>query len=509
VTIPSAGSAAGGSAKQTGRVVRRPLTQDVPRIHPRRLPEPSRGALLRRGATITRVVGMHFAPTALRQLRTIRHGALPGVQLARPLRKSFEDLGGTFMKFGQIIASSPGMFGDDVADEFRACLDTGPVVPFPNVRQRVEEDLGCSLGDAFADFEHEPIGRASIAVVHRACLHDGRLVAVKVLRPGIEHVVASDLDLMQPLMEILVRQTGDQLAGSTLQMLDGFREQIGEEMDLRNEARSLVHFRRLQNEFALVKMAVPEPYPELSGRNVLTMEFFDGVPIDDLARVADLGVDPLPLVQEVMRAFFVTTVRWGAFHGDIHAGNMMLLRDGRIGVIDWGIVGRLDPATHRFFISLLSAALGDEAAWADVTGHITRAYGPAIGVAVGMTDAELTVFVRSLLEPALTRPFGEVSLASLMQTIQLQVAKAQGIEAHARTVGAIVHRLRAQRRLRRMADDAGGLMSEFDRGTFLLTKQLLYFERYGRLFVSDIPILNDREFIGQLLAGVETSSRPE
>src|SRR6202034_4864410 len=216
-------------------------------------------------------------------------------------------LGGTFMKFGQIIASSPGMFGDDVADEFRACLDTGPPVPFPDVRQRVEEDLGMSLRDAFAEFDTEPIGTASIAVVHRARLHDGRVVAVKVLRPGIEHVVATDLDLMQPLLEILVRPTGDQMAGSTLQLLDGFRVQIGEEMDLRNEARSMVHFRRLQNEFGLTMIAVPEPYPEFSGRNVLTMEFFDGVPIDDLAQVAKLGFDPTPLLQEVMRAFFLST----------------------------------------------------------------------------------------------------------------------------------------------------------------------------------------------------------
>ena len=510
MSSPDAEPAAGDSAApQDGAQRPRPLTEDVPRIYPRRLPEPSRAELVRRGVTITKVVGTHFAPTALRQLRTFRQGALPGAQLARPLRKSFEDLGGTFMKFGQIIASSPGMFGDEVADEFRACLDTGPAVPFVDVRQRVEEDLGCALGDVFADFEHVPIGRASIAVVHRARLHDGRVVAVKVLRPNVEHLVAADLDLMQPLMEILVRQTGDQLAGSTLQMLDGFRVQIGEEMDLRNEARSLVHFRRLQNEFELAKIAVPEPYPELSGRNVLTMEFFDGVPIDDLAQVAALGVDPRPLVQEVMRAFFLTTVRWGAFHGDVHAGNMMLLRDGRIGVIDWGIVGRLDPSTHRFFISLLSAAMGDEAAWTDVTAHITRTYGPAIGMAVGMSDEELTGFVRSIFEPALTRPFGEVSLAGLMQTIQLQVARAQGIEANSRSLGAIVHRLQAQRRLRRMADESGGLMSEFDRGTFLLTKQLMYFERYGRLFISEIPILHDREFIARLLASVDTTGLSE
>jgi predicted unusual protein kinase regulating ubiquinone biosynthesis (AarF/ABC1/UbiB family) len=483
----------------------RPLSEDAPRIHPRRLPDPTRRELLRRGRTIATVVALHYTPTALRQLRSIRHGALPAAQLARPLRKSFQDLGGTFMKFGQIIASSPGMFGDDVADEFRACLDTGPPVPFPDVRQRVEEDLGMALGEAFSEFDREPVGTASIAVVHKARLHDGRIVAVKVLRPEIEHVVATDLDLMQPLLEILVRQTGDQMAGSTLQLLDGFRVQIGEEMDLRNEARALAHFRRLQSEFDLARIAVPEPFPELSGRNVLTMEFLDGVPIDDLAKVADLGYDPGPLVQEVMRAFYLTTVRWGAFHGDIHAGNMMLLRDGRIGVIDWGIVGRLDPGTHRFFISLLSAAMGDEAAWPVVTKHITDVYGPAIGVAVGMSDAELTVFIRSIVEPVLTRPFGEVSLAEIMQTIQLQMAKAQGIEAHQRSLRAILRRLRTQRQVRRMADQAGGLMSDFDRGTFLLAKQLMYFERYGRMFVSEVPILNDRAFIEHLLASVDRS----
>ena len=346
-------------------------------------------------------------------------------------------------------------------------------------------------------------------MVHRACLHDGRVVAVKVLRPGIEHVVATDLDLMQPLLEILVRLTGDQLAGSTLQVLDGFRVQIGEEMDLRNEARSLVHFRRLQNEFDLTRLAVPEPYPELSGRNVLTMEFFDGVPIDDLARVAELGFDPTPLVQEVMRAFFLTTVRWGAFHGDVHAGNMMMLRDGRIGVIDWGIVGRLDPLTHRFFLSILSAAMGNEAAWTDVTGYITHTYGPAIGEAVGLSGHELTGFVRTIFEagadPAVRR--GEPGRADADDSAA--GGQGSGDRGATRSVGAIVHRLRSQRRLRRMADESGGLMSEFDRGTFLLAKQLMYFERYGRLFVSELPILNDRDFIGQLLAGVDLTGRPE
>jgi ubiquinone biosynthesis protein len=456
--------------------------------------------LARRGARIASVVARHFAPLAVRQAREFRDGALPPAVVAHPLRLTVEDLGGTFMKFGQMVASSPGLFGDEMADEFRSCLDTGPSVPFSEVRQRVEDDLGQTLEEAFAEFEREPIGRASIAVVYRARLHDGRVVAVKVLRPDIERLVATDLDLMQPLFDLLARQTGDQMAGSTLQLLDGLRQQLGEELDLRNEARALAHFRRLGTEIDLPLLVVPEPYPELSGPNVLTMEFLRGVPVDDLARVADLGYDPAPLVEQVVRGFFVTAVRWGAFHGDVHAGNMLLLEDGCIGIIDWGIVGRLDHETHLFLLRLLDGVLGDEDAWPDITAHLTRTYGRAIQEGLGLDDEELTAFIRSLIEPTLTRPFGEVSLAALLQAPQIQAARGVGVKAHERSLRSVFLRLRAQRRMRRLADEAGGLMSDFDRGTFLLGKQLMYFERYGKMFLADVPIMGDREFFVSLLA---------
>jgi predicted unusual protein kinase regulating ubiquinone biosynthesis (AarF/ABC1/UbiB family) len=479
-------------------------------------------ALVRRGAQIAHVASRHFLPVALRHIGHRPREKLTPRAFARPLRLTFEDLGGTFIKFGQIMASSPGMFGEEVAQEFRSCLDTGPPVAFNDVRVRVEQDLGMSIGDAFAEFEPEPFGRASIAVVHRATLHDGRRVAVKIIRPGIEDQVATDLDLMQPLFEVLARQTGDQMAGSVLQLVDSFRIQIGEEMDLRNESRTMKHFRHLLDEVGLPRIAVPEPYPELSGPNVLTMELLDGVPIDDLAQVKELGIDPAPLVEEVVRSFFLHVVRRGIFHGDAHAGNMLLLRDGRIGIVDWGIVGRLDPATHRFILRLLAAALGEEGAWDEVTDHLVKTYGPALGMAVGLDQPQMAVFVRHLIEPALTRPFGEVSMAGMLQTVQLQLAKAQGIEAHQRSLRTIVRRLRFQRRVRRMADASGGLFSEFDRGTFLLSKQLMYFERYGRLFLADVPLLKDHEFFRELLkdapdvgapspsaeGGVQTSDSP-
>jgi predicted unusual protein kinase regulating ubiquinone biosynthesis (AarF/ABC1/UbiB family) len=476
----------------------------IPRIHARRLPRPTRRELARRGAVIAEVSAKHFTGVAFRQLRQARQGPLPLAVLARPLRKTFEDLGGTYMKFGQLVASSPGVFGEEFADEFRACLDTGPKVDFETVRDVIESDLGMPLHEAFTHFDPQPIGRASIAVVHRATLHDGTDVAVKVLRPGIESMVAIDLDLLQPLLDMVAKQTGDQSAGTLMQLFSGFRVQIGEELDLRNEARALAAFGILLEEFDLPLIVVPTPYPELSGPNVLTMQFLDGVPIDDLSGAARFGVDPAPLVEQVVRAFFLTTVRWGAFHGDVHAGNMLLLRDGRIGVIDWGIVGRLDPETHYFFIRLLEAVLGNQEAWGDIAAHLTRTYGPAMQQGLGLSDDDLAVFVQGLIEPILLRPFGEVSLGALIQAPQVQAAKAQGIEAQNRSVRAVAGRLRAQRKLRRLADESGGTDSEFDRGTFLLGKQLMYFERYGKMFLADVPLFQDRAFFESLLKSAPT-----
>jgi len=175
--------------------------------------------------------------------------------------------------------------------------------------------------------------------------------------------VSVDMDLFQPLLELVARTTGEYVAGQMLQMFDGFRLQLGEELDLRNEARAIQHMRRLLGIVDLPLVTVPRVYPELSGMRVLTMEFLDGVPVDDLQRIESFGFDPAPVVIQTVKGFLLTTIRWGFFHGDVHAGNLMLLRDGRLGVIDWGIVGRLDHDTHMFFRHIVEAGLGDQEAW--------------------------------------------------------------------------------------------------------------------------------------------------
>jgi hypothetical protein len=193
------------------------------------------------------------------------------------------------------------------------------------------------------------------------------------------------------------------------------------------------------------------------------------------------------------------TVKYRMFHGDAHAGNLLLLKDGRIGVIDWGIVGRLDAETHWFLCRMLAAVLGEDAAWDDVTSHLIRTYGPAIGEAMGMDEDQLKAFMRSMIEPVLLQPFGEVSFAAMMNATQVEVAKAHGVEFQKLTVRALLKRIRLQRKIHKMAVEGGGMMSDFDRGYFLLGKQLMYFERYGKLFLADVPILSDRDFIASLL----------
>ncbi len=476
----------------------------VPRVFPRELPHTSRLDVARRGRQIALVTAKHFAPLALRSALTRR--MVPDAY-AKPLRKTFEELGATFMKFGQLIGSSPGMFGDAVAQEFRSCLDTGAPVPFDEVRRAVEADLGMPLDEAFWSFSESPIGRASISVVHKATTRDGRRVAVKVLRPGIEHQVARDLDLFQPLLDVVAKQTGEYAAGQLLSMFQGFRVQIGEELDLRNEARAMAHYRRLLAQVGLDRVTVPEVFTELSGPRVLTMEFFDGVPVDDLTTVAGYGYDPAPIVHEVIKGFLLTAIRWGTFHGDVHAGNLLLLPDGRVGVIDWGIVGRLDPQTHQFFRSLIQAALGDEDAWGDIARHALRMYGPVLEENLGMDEAQTEVFMRMALEPLLTRPFGEVSLADLLTAPQRQVAEVKGIETGDLTLRTIYRRFKEQRRVRAAAEAHGVYDSDFDRGIFMLSKQLMYFERYGKIFLSDVGLFEDEQFFRAALDAPTTSSR--
>jgi hypothetical protein len=231
----------------------------------------------------------------------------------------------------------------------------------------------------------------------------------------------------------------------------------------------------------LPDVVIPEPIDELSSTRVLTMELLDGVAVDDPAALDGLAVDAASLIEQVVKAWFTAAVRFATFHGDVHAGNLMVLRDGRIAMIDWGIVGRLDLGAHRFLRNLLAGALGEQRAWDEIGDQLIELLGPGVA-SNGLDRDQLLGLIRPRVEHLLTRPFGEVSLGALLSDVQR--AAAEG---------------RAERRDR---GRPGPLPAPppLNRGVFLLAKQLLYFERYGRMHLGEMALLEDRAFFEQLLA---------
>jgi hypothetical protein len=259
----------------------------------------------------------------------------------------------------------------------------------------------------------------------------------------------------------------------------------------------MVHYRALLESVDLPDVVVPEPYLDLTARRVLTMELLDGVAVDDPTAIESYAVDPAPLVEQAVKAWFLTGVVHGTFHGDVHAGNLMLLRDGRIALIDWGIVARLDRGTHRFFRQLIAGSLGDETAWDDVAGFFAEMLGPMLARA-DLSPGDVVALVRPRIETVLTQPFGQMSLGALISDNQREAAAAEGDQVSIRD-----RRDRARARRAREAENGeavpAGPAPSFNRGLFLLGKQLMYFERYGRMYLSDVSILEDRAFFADLL----------
>jgi predicted unusual protein kinase regulating ubiquinone biosynthesis (AarF/ABC1/UbiB family) len=441
---------------------------------------------------------LHTAGTFGRRLavesgRDILGRKAPVGGVARGVRLAFEDLGATYVKFGQLVASAPALIPEALTEEFRSTLDSGPPIPYQHVRRIVERELGAPIEELYASFEEEPFAAASIAAVHRATLRDGRSVAVKVIRPGVASVVAADMDLMQPIARALAWQ-GVEAAYNGVSYLIGLREQVAEELDLRNEARTMEYFRGLFATFELTRLAIPEVIASHSSRRMLTMEFIDGVPVDDLSGAAEMGVDPAPLVNDLLRAWVLTALRAGIFHADIHAGNLLLMPDGRLAMLDWGVVARLDPETRQFFRALVRATLGEEAAWDDIVTHTLATQGPLIE-AMGYSHEQVMEISKAYLEPVLMRPLKDVSMAAMFMSPEKVLEVNHGVAAPKRSLREKWAQNRLRARTYRMSFEAEVLNQAAQRANFLSAKQLLYLERYGRMYMPEERLLGDPEFL--------------
>jgi predicted unusual protein kinase regulating ubiquinone biosynthesis (AarF/ABC1/UbiB family) len=454
----------------------RPITVDLP-IEPYPLRAPPAGQVAIRTAETMRILQRRMLlPLLARQLT---RGAIGPAEIAGPLCATFRDLGGTYLKLGQLIASVPGLLGEEVADELRTLLDRSRPVPFGLVREQLEKATGDRLDATFAEIDPSPLGSASMAVVHRAVLRDGREVAVKILRPGLENLIACDLAILATLLPRIVERTADGDPTLVRPMLSGLRGQLCEELDLRNEASTLARMATELPDAGLDLVTVPRPLLELTSRRVLVMEYLDGTAIDDIGAVTQRGLDPAPLVDQLVKAFLLTALRDGFFHGDLHAGNLLLLRDGRLGILDWGIVGRFEPDSHAHLRRVVRAALGDEDSWTEVLDWSMAQVGPALMQRFPVDEEAARGLLRVVLDQVFTTPIGQLDLSALFVDAALPV-DFEPVEPPPSSVPGLDH-------------------DNFDRGMFLLGKQLLFYERYGKLYLGDRSLLDDREFFAPLV----------
>jgi len=273
-------------------------------------------------------------------------------QRARRFRETLADLGPTFIKLGQILSSRPDILPPDFIHELSKLQDRAPPMAIEVVHKLIAEGLGKPASELFESLEAEPMASASIAQVHRARLKDGGAVVVKVQRPNIEEQIRSDTDLLFYLarfLEGVIEETG---VYTPTGIVTEFRQAMLTELDFNNEAKNLEEFAKTHAERAYV--AVPKVHRELSSKTVLTMQELVGVKISEVLREPG-KYDGKKLARNILDASFHQLFTDGLFHGDPHPGNVLVLADGRIGLLDFGLVGRLTKQMQETLILLVLA----------------------------------------------------------------------------------------------------------------------------------------------------------
>ncbi len=326
------------------------------------------------------------------------------------MRLALERLGPIFVKFGQVLSTRRDLLPPDIADELARLQDRVPPFPAARARALVEQAFGRPLDAVFARFDAEPVASASIAQVHFAALKDGREVAVKVLRPGMLDVIEDDLALMRTLARAVERVSADGRRLRPREVVAEFDMYLHDELDLVREAANAAQLRR--NMAGLELLMIPEMVWELCTSSVIVMERMHGVPISQMARLREAGVDIKKLARDGVTIFFTQVFRDGFFHADMHPGNIQVSLDpatfGRYIGLDFGIVGTLTEFDKEYlaqnFVAFFRrdykrvAELHVESGWVPATTRVDALEGA----------------IRAVCEPHFDRPLKDISLGIVL-----------------------------------------------------------------------------------------------
>ncbi|KAK9741868.1 hypothetical protein RND81_03G134700 [Saponaria officinalis] len=394
------------------------------------------------------------------------------------LRKLFERLGATYIKLGQFIASAPTLFPPEYVEEFQKCFDQAPSVPFEVIKSILSEELKRPIDSVYEYIDPTPLASASIAQVHGARLKGSQEeVVIKVLKPGIEDILVADLNFIYVVARIVEFLNPEFSRTSLVGIVKDIRESMLEEVDFTKEAGNIEAFRRYLDSMGLNRQATaPKVYYHCSTKRVLTMERLYGVPLTDLDSINSLVPSPETSLITALNVWFGSLLACESFHADVHAGNLWLLRDGRIGFLDFGIVGRISPKTWAAMEVFLQSL---------ATQEYESMASSLIEMGATSKNVDVNAFARDLEK-----------IFSTIQDLdtEIVVATARGPSTSSTAVSANV--LVDERQMNALfldlvrVSESYGL--KFPREFALLLKQLLYFDRYTRLLAPNMNMLQDQ-----------------
>lgn len=349
----------------------------------------------------------------LKLLRRLRLGKKFVSPRGQRLREALESLGPIFVKFGQVLSTRRDLLPVDIADELARLQDR--VAPFDSdiAIAEIERGLGKPLDKIFRQFDHEPIASASIAQVHFAILHDGREVAVKVLRPGMAQAIERDLQLLRAMGRLVLRLSSDAHRLRPMEVIEEFDGHLHDELDLIREAANATQLRRNFEHSPLLRM--PQMYWEFTTTNVLTMERMHGIPIGRRDALLNAGIDLKKLASDGVEIFFRQVFQDGFFHADMHPGNILVGSNGedfnRFISLDFGIVGTLSQIDKDYLAqNFLAFFQRNYRRVAEL--HIESGWVPA-----DTRVEQLEQAVRACCEPFFDKPLKEISLGLVLMRL--------------------------------------------------------------------------------------------
>lgn len=369
------------------------------------------------------------------------------------LKESFEQMGVTYIKLGQFIASTPSIFPKDYVIAFQDCLDQTTPVPFTHIRQVLIDELQTDergLGDIFSHIDPKPLASASIAQVHKATLVDGRQVALKVQKPNVQTIMQTDLNVLHSVFWVLEKAVPSLKAANLAPIVDEIRQRMLAETDFLAESANIDRFLATLKQMGNAKVTAPTVHHHLSTKKVLVMDLLLGQSlIDDVYQ--GTTDERRQLMSDVLDTWFLALMMTGEFHADLHAGNLMLLNDGRLAFLDFGLIGKIDPKSLQACFALVQSLQAND------HDGMARAM-----VDIGMTKKaeqmdidRLSQDLQSVLGKITPQTNGNDGLNAMMLEM-VEIGKRHGIH--------------------------------FPRDFALLTKQLLYFDRFMVTLAPDMDL---------------------